>query len=238
MKTLIIGNGQIGSALADALKDHHEVFIIDKEPLKIDEEIDVLNICFPYSDKFVAEVKKYIEEYNPSLTIVHSTTKIGTCNEIGREVVHAPIEGKHPDLTQSLKEWRRWLGCRDKRSLALAESFFREANMRYISLDDSKFTEYLKLRSTTKYLWSIAWAEMEGEWSAKLGMPYNYNQKYDIDYNIMYSKLGYPEYKRYILEPPESKEIGGHCLIPNRDLLKEVLPHKYLKILEDYEQKD
>jgi UDP-N-acetyl-D-mannosaminuronate dehydrogenase len=137
-----------------------------------------------------------------------------------------------------MREWRRWIGSKDKRSIALAEKFFREAEMRVMPVPDSKFTEYLKLRSTTKYLWNIAWAEMEGEWSEKLDMPYKYNQKYDIDYNIMYAKLGYPQFKRYILEPPESKEIGGHCLIPNRDLLKEVLPHKYLKILDDYKQKD
>jgi len=238
MKTLIIGTGEIGSALAEYLSDYHEVFQRDIEQIEIDEDIDVLNICYPYSDKFVEITKEYINEYSPTITIVHSTTDIGTCRKIGKNVIHSPIEGKHPNLETSMKEWRRWLGCKDKLSLALAEKFFREADMRVISLADSRFTEYLKLRSTTKYLWNIAWAEMEGEWSEKLGMPYNYNQKYDIDYNILYSKLGLPQFKRYILDPPESKEIGGHCLIPNRDMLSKSMPHKYLKILEDYEQKE
>ena len=65
--TLIIGAGEIGTALYQVLKKAYpNVYLKDIEPLELDN-ISIMHICFPYSKKFVDYVKQY--QNNISLNI-------------------------------------------------------------------------------------------------------------------------------------------------------------------------
>lgn len=227
IRNLVIGMGQIGTAIAKVLDKKVTVFTRDLKEAPI-SQVDILHICFPYSDSFVEAVRGYIEEYNPRLVIVYSTVPVGTCEKISKQVVHSPIEGKHPQLARSITLAPRWIGCADPVSLETALHFWSPFVKVVKTIGSSKYTEFLKLRSTAKYGVNLVWADYEAKVSSLLGMNFGAVKDYDQDYNEMYMALGMPQYQRYILTPPDGK-IGGHCIIPNAEILDEQFPHTMLK---------
>ena len=90
MKTLVIGKGQVGSALFDVLRGTHDVYIKDIEPLELDG-VEVLHICYPDHDGFYQTTKDYIAKYKPKLTIINSSIRVGTTEQFATGVVYSPV---------------------------------------------------------------------------------------------------------------------------------------------------
>ena len=99
-KHLIIGAGEVGRGLLKVLKTRYSVVIRDKFD-RVDGNFGVLHIAYPASKNFVAVTKKYIKEYKPELTIVHSTVPVGTTRKIAPFVVHSPVRGVHPKIEKA-----------------------------------------------------------------------------------------------------------------------------------------
>lgn len=229
---LVVGMGEVGKGVFDVLRGKLSVACRDKDPVIITSKIDSLHICIPYTDKFEEQVQEYKELYNPELTIVYSTVPIGTCEKLG--VVHSPIEGKHPVLGLSIANSPRWLGTSDKKLMQRAAKLWKKfVPVREMSKAD--FTEWLKLRSTSKYGINLVWTDYEAKVSKELGMDFSANKQFDMDYNQLYQKLGMRQYARYVLDPPEGK-IGGHCVKENSELLTKQHPHPMLDMINEMEK--
>lgn len=224
---LVIGMGEVGNGLFDVLIGRHHVMARDKDPILITDPIYALHISIPWSDKFEEEVKKYIAAYKPMVTIVYSTVPIGTCERLG--AVHSPVEGKHPAIGLSIRNSARWIGSSDENQLNKAEDIWKDI-VPVRKMPKADFTEWLKLRSTSKYGVNIAWADYEAKVSKELGLDFVAVKQFDLDYNNMYQRLGMLQFQRYVLDPPEGK-IGGHCVVPNAELLKEQFPSEMLDLI-------
>ena len=223
--SLIIGNGEIGKALKIVLEKKSKVDIRDIESTDIYAP-KILHICYPYSDSFVETTRGYMERYNPDLVIIYSTVAIGTCDQLG--AVHSPIEGRHPDLAESIMVVPRWLGSSDEKALKMAREFWRPLVKIIRVVPKADMTEFLKLRSTARFGINLVFADYENKVAKELEMPWKNLVQFDSDYNDMYDYLGYIENKRYLLFPPDG-EIGGHCVVPNAKLLDKQFPDKWLK---------
>lgn len=234
-RSLIIGMGEIGTALYKALSREKVVFCRDIEHLDLDN-VGVMHVTIPYSEKFVDIVRDYVEYYNPLLTIIYSTVPIGTCESIGDHIVHSPIEGRHPLLEDSILIGPRWLGCKDQDALNEAMNFWGPIAKIIRTMRSSRYTEFLKIRSTAKYGINIVWTDYEKKVADKLGVSFKALQAFDTDYNELYDKLGFYEFKRYILDPPNG-EIRGHCVVPNAELLDKQYPHPMLKMIKKMKPK-
>lgn len=229
MNSLIIGSGEVGKSLHTVLRREPTCFIRDVKPVKV-PSIDVLHIAFPYSKDFIKSVKNYIEQYDPSLTIVYSSVPIGTCESIGTHIVHSPIEGKHPNLHESIRIMPRWLGAKDKKALRDAGAYWSVFAETVRLVKSSRATEMLKLRSTAKYGINLVWADYEKSLTDSIGAEWDMVKLFDLDYNMLYEQLGFPEYSRYLLDPPGGK-IGGHCVRENAILLDAQYPNDLLKMI-------
>ena len=219
MRSLIIGRGEIGSSLHKVLQEKHESYIRDKEPLK-KEGIEVLNICYPYSKDFVKNTKAYIKEYSPKVTIIHSTVPPGTTREIGREVVHSPIHGKHPNLATGIKTFVKYVGGTQSKAIKTAKDFLLEAGIKAVRVASPETSELSKVLCTSQYGWNIVLMKEIYALCKKYKVPFSevYIQ-WNTHYNEGYEKLGSPQYKRPILIYKPGK-IGGHCVVNNTKLLK------------------
>ncbi len=213
MKSLIIGNGEIGYSLYNVLSETHETYVRDIEDLKVDG-IEVMHICFPYSKKFVDYVKKYQREYNPKYTIIHSTVPIGTSTKCN--AYNSPVRGIHPHLERSFKCFIKYLAPKNQE----LKEYFEKAGIPIKEVEKPETTEAAKLYCTTIYGLNII-AEKEC---------YNFCKNYGLDYEIVYQdmnetynegydKLGFPQFKKYVLKHIDG-DIGGHCIVPNCDLLQ------------------
>jgi hypothetical protein len=214
MNTLIVGYGEIGKSLEKVLNKTHTVYVRDVDLTPNIESAHVMHICFPYSKTFVREVKKYQKIYKPKYTIIHSTVPVGTSTRC--KCFYSPVRGIHPHLENSLKIFVKYLAPRDE----YLKSYFTQSGITVEETDKTETLEAMKLYCTTIYALNVI-AEKE---------MWEFCKKYDIDYNIVYtesnktynegySKLGFPQYTRYMLKHTDGK-IGGHCLIPNCKLLK------------------
>lgn len=223
MKAAIIGYGEIGQAVHQVIG---QAYPIDKEPVDL-PKMDILHICFPYSETFIKDVKNYIKQYKPWHVVIWSTVPIGTTKQI-KGAVHSPVEGRHPNLVSSIKNSVRWLGYNDKEEGLFFKKYFEERFINTRAINSSDFTEFLKLRSTAKYGINIVWTDYEASVAKQIGMDFELVKDFDRDYNKLYHNLDMPQFKRYILDPPKGK-ISGHCILPNAEILDEQFPHELLK---------
>lgn len=229
MTHTVIGLGQIGSAVAQVLLDaNYKVSTLDvhSEPSK---QSDILHICFGYSEKFIKEVKRYQRLYEPRLTIVYSTVPIGTIKTLP-QTVHSPVEGRHPRLYYSVKAGTRYIGHNSVRDGDLAAEIWNSITECEL-LPNSDWTEFLKLASTSKFGINLVWEDYVNEVAQELGMSHIIAKNWDKNYNKLYKKLKFPQFRKYVLDAPEGK-IGGHCVVPNAELLDEQYPSELLKMIK------
>jgi len=218
-KHLIIGKGEVGQALYNVLKRHYEVYIRDKND-DLNGEFSVLHICYPPIKGFINITKNYIKKYNPKLVIIHSTIPVGYTEKIGPIAVHSPIRGKHPHLEKGIKTFVKYFGGKRAKEAA---RYFSKIGIKTKVFKNSKTTELLKILDTTYYGWNIVFAKEVKRICDKLNL--NFKEVYTIpnqDYNEGYKKLGMSNVIRPVLKPMKGK-IGGHCVIPNLNLLQDWL---------------
>jgi hypothetical protein len=232
MRELVIGYGEIGKAVHAAIAPGASTLDLDGQ---VDGDFDVLHICFPYEDDFVAFVKAYIKDFGAKHVVIWSTVPIKTTRKVGLNVVHTPVEGKHPDLELSLRQSERWVGCNDRAEADFWQGYFNDRNVNTRFVDDTDFTEALKLLSTAEYGINLAFADYKKYVADQLGMDYNLVKEWNVEYNKLYRNLGLSKrFQKMVLDPPMGK-IGGHCVVPNAKLLSSQYPDKLLDIVKDME---
>jgi UDP-N-acetyl-D-mannosaminuronate dehydrogenase len=215
-KHLIIGAGQIGSSLYKVLSPHYDVFVIDKKDA-LEGNFDVMHVCFPPVKNFVSIVKNYIKQYNPKLVIIHSTVPVGVTKKISTELaVHSPIRGVHPELHKGIKTFVKYFGGSKSKEAA---KIFSDIGIETMILKSPETTELLKILDTTYYGWNIIFAKEVKNICDKFGV--DFEEVHVIPnqhYNEGYKKMGKGHFTRPVLKHMPGK-IGGHCVVPNCDLL-------------------
>lgn len=231
MKSLIIGYGEIGKALYNVLKKEYPISWIDKNIIKNDskeKDFDIIHICFPYSENFVNEVKKYQKLYNPKYTIIHSTVIVGTSKKCN--AMHSPVIGIHPHLEKSLATFTKFLSGEKASELA---DYFRNSGMKVYLFSQTETTELIKILDTTFYGLCIAYTKEVKRLCEEYNIPFEAWTIWTENYNKGYRKLGFDEYIRPNLVPI-MKKIGGHCVIQNLKLIN----NKFTNFLIDLESSE
>ena len=214
---LVVGCGEVGRALVQVLTSAHEVFMIDKDrgidARGMARNVDVMHVCFPYSDGFVDAVDVYDQEYQPKHLIIHSTVPVGT--SVRCSASHSPVIGLHPNLVQSLRTFTKFIGGPDS---GPAAEHLRRAGMRVYVFDKAETCELMKLMSTLYYATCIEFTKDVKRMCGDAGVPFEAWTLWTDNYNAGYQALGRAEYTRPNLTHIPGT-IGGHCLLPNADLL-------------------
>lgn len=212
MQDIVIGLGETGEPLFKLLKHAYpETIGYDLGKVKpIKWKSRIMNICIPYSPKFMGIVEAYQHCCKPDLTIIHSTVPIGTTVKFA-DAVHSPILGKHGNMESSLINFVKWIGG-DKAQEAA--NYLKEARLRCKTVETSQETEMLKLVCLAKYGKDIAFAGYVNDLCKKYEVSYNDVLEWDINYNSYVQ----PTMRRPIITPPNIR-IGGHCVIPNVEIL-------------------
>lgn len=215
MKTVIVGAGEVGTALAKVLDQYKpQLFDPERGLVETSASCDILHICFPYSEKFIEQVKEYKEQYRPTYVVVHSTTPIGTCEKL--KAVHSPIRGQHPNLEEGIRTFVKFIGGEDASQVA---DYFRRAGIRVMLFDESRTTEAMKLYDTEYLKVCVEFALRVQKFCDENCL--NFHEVYSLanmTYNEAYEKLGHPEYRRPVLQAIR-QPLGGHCLTPNHEML-------------------
>ena len=230
MNSLIIGLGEIGKGLYLATKDYHPTQTYDITYAKqTGDKCDVLNICIPGGiDDFVVTVGKYIQQYDPSVTIIHSTVPVGTTKAIADMteslVVHSPVRGVHwKSMSEGVNTYVKYVGSDSRLARRLASKFLRDAGITVTQFNKSETTELGKILSTTDYGINLLFAELKDRICSTYGL--NYSEvvgDFTKTYNEGIAATG-ERFRKQELDPPGDK-IGGHCVVENAYMLLNQLP--------------
>lgn len=211
-KVVVVGLGEIGKPLFQLFSYHHDAVGVDIAPVEPIGQADVLHICYPFQIKdFIGETARYIERFRPALTIINSTVAVGTTRTIAERtrsaVVNSPVRGKHARMLNELLIYTKFVGAMDPAAGEQAATHFESAGLKTKVLSSPEATELAKLTETTYFGLMIAWAQQIERYCDQSGE----------DYDEVVSF--YEEIKFF---PPVKYSpgiIGGHCVMPNIDLL-------------------
>jgi len=211
MKHLVIGLGEVGKSLQEVLK-------CDGIDLEFETgDYDIIHICFPYSDDFIKQVELYEQKLHPMVTVIHSTVPVGTTRKL--QAVHSPIHGIHPNLTESIKTFVKYIGATDDDEAHVLLDEYRKYGIKGYIVKNPETSELSKLGCTTRHGLMI----MEQKLFKKMcdGVGADFQEAYtqwNGHYSEGYRVLGLPYVQRAIVKDVPGK-IGGHCIIPNLDLI-------------------
>lgn len=231
MRTLIVGDGEIGTALQQVLVPYYDVFLrgLTAPPVWNGgyPYAEIMHICFPYSSEFVGNVRDYQREYKPRLTVIHSTVPVGTTAKCWVDInstvsgsVHSPIRGMHPNLAGGIKTFVKFIGGPLPAVDEVAE-YFRRAGLRVYICRDSATTELAKIADTSYYAVCIEFIKELERICCKHKVPFaEAFTLFQQTYNDGWTLLGRSEYCRPILAPIQRKQ-GGHCTLPNLEFYQD-----------------
>jgi len=225
-KVVVVGLGEIGRPILDLVAKQHRAIGVDvSPPPERLSGVDILHICYPFGiDDFVAETARYIELFTPSLTIINSTVAVGTTRAVskttGAAVVHSPVRGKHAHMTEDLRRYVKFVGGVKESDAANAADHFRSIGMTTTVLSSPEATELAKLTETTYFGLLIAWAQEIERYCDQLGPNYD-------EVVTFYREIGFLPSVKYI-----PGVIGGHCVMPNIKILRQLGPSEILQAIE------
>jgi UDP-N-acetyl-D-mannosaminuronate dehydrogenase len=230
-KVVVVGLGEVGRPLFELASRHHEAIGVDIEPPKQrTENVDVLHICIPFEIKdFIGETARYIDLFKPAVVIINSTVGVGTTRAIaertGTPVVNSPVRGKHVRMLEELQHYTKFVGATDPASAKLAAEHFESMGLKTKILSAPEATELAKLTETTYFGLMIAWAQELERYCDRI------NQDY-AEVTSFYDEIKFFPPVKYF-----PGVIGGHCVMPNIEILSKFDDSPVLKAIKISNQK-
>jgi len=245
---LVVGLGEIGRTLFELLKekDSFTVYGLDldetkmraagQDNSKLPTEVDTMHVCLPCKnqDVFVATVASYAKHFKPKLLIINSTVLPGTTKKVQQSckclVAHSPARGVHKSpehMKWELKRWTKYVGGADTKAAEAARKHFEKMGLKVKTLKSCAETELAKLFETTYRAWMIACFQEMHRISRNFGA--EFDDVVDFLEDTHRVRLDRP-----IMFPGF---IGGHCLIPNTELLLQSYDSEFLRLILESNQK-
>jgi UDP-N-acetyl-D-mannosaminuronate dehydrogenase len=243
---LVVGLGEVGRSLFELLKESEKFEVygwdIDEKKMQdvqqgdLPKEVDVLHICYlcRNQETFVETTVDYMRRFRPELTIINSTVPPGTTEKVhtisGGHMVHSPVRGMHKSR-ESMKRYlsvlTKYIGGVDEESVRLARKHFEDLGLKTKVLKRPVDTELAKLFETTYRAWMIAcFQEM-----------HRISRHFGADFDDVVDLLEDDHRVRFDRPIHFPAVIGGHCLIPNTELLLKDYDSKFLRLILESNEK-
>jgi UDP-N-acetyl-D-mannosaminuronate dehydrogenase len=221
---LVVGLGEIGRPLLEILRGAHDAAGRDIEDRPFGG-VQVLHLCFPYSPDFVSSAARYVSLYEPEVVVVNSTVIPGTTTEIhdktGIPAVYSPVRGKHARMTEEMLRYRKFVAGTSAHAVALVDEHFTAAGISTQRMSSPEALELAKLLETTYFGVQVAWAQEMDRFAGAVGADYWETIAFFEEIDFLPPVAFQPGY------------IGGHCVMPNLDLLEQVRGSRFIDVMRE-----
>ena len=226
MTDIILGMGEVGETLFDLLVDRKfDCIGIDLEDSKcknytenkIIENPQYLHVCLPGElEKFTDIVIEWVNKIkNIQVVVIHSTVKPGTTKTIQEKssipILFSPVRGVHRRFLNDIKKYTKFISFDDTE---INSKIKKDLENRFEKVDwmsTTKTAELAKiLVDTTYYGWLINYAQITKMICEKENVDFDEMWKFadEIHENLGNRPKMFPGI------------IGGHCVIPNLNLVE------------------
>ena len=226
MTDIILGMGEVGETLFDLLVDRKfDCIGIDLDDSKcknytenkIIENPQYLHVCLPGElEKFTDIVIEWVNKIkNIQVAVIHSTVKPGTTKTIQEKssipILFSPVRGVHRRFLDDIKKYTKFISFDDT---DINSKIKKDLENRFEKVDwmsTTKTAELAKiLVDTTYYGWLINYAQITKMICEKENVDFDEMWKFadEIHENLGNRPKMFPGI------------IGGHCVIPNLNLVE------------------
>ena len=225
---IVVGCGEVGHPIWQLCRGGFEQ-VIAEDPRcgkaeKAKYPVAAMHIVIPGSlPGFVEIVESYINKYDPEIVLIHSTTVPGVTDKLvdrfgADRIVHAQVHGKHQGarMRHDLLRYPKFVATRSDRAFEKAKEILVAMGHppeNIVRLSSPIAGEIVKLLATTFFAYLIVWAHEVERLSKKCGVGY--------DELMSFTKL---QTEDYSIANKFPGEIGGHCLMPNIEILRKAFP--------------
>jgi len=227
-KDVVAGLGEIGSAILKLLSKKQitvgydlDKKLVDESKLKKyqDTTTSFLHIAIPVTQKFDSNLLKLCKKFKPECVVIHSTIGPGTTERIQKKlkipVIYSATRGVHKRMLKDIRRYTKFFAISKnapKKQWAIKTYSRKMKNLGVKTKQMSKpeTLELAKILCDTSYLgWLINYSQMTNVIA----------KTYDVNYDEMW--LFSDEIHKLLGNRPKMYpgHIGGHCVIPNLELI-------------------
>jgi UDP-N-acetyl-D-mannosaminuronate dehydrogenase len=217
---VVVGQGEIGKPLLKILSRAYRCVGVDIEPVEVAAPCSTMHICYPYQiHDFVGTTVAYIHKYKPALTIINSTVVPGTTRRVheesGANLAYSPARGKHARMEEDLLRYKKFVAGVDETSSVRGVEHLTAAGFRTDRFRTPEIGELAKLVETTWLGILIGWAQEVERFGESYGASFEELNAFIQEVDFLPSHI-FPGW------------IGGHCVMPNIELLQERVQSQFL----------
>ena len=256
-KDVVAGLGEIGLPMQKLLSRTIPVVGYDKKTKLINTkkfkkfenyETEILHICIPFTKNFISNILTLAKKFKPEIIAIHSTVRPTTTqklqNKLLQPVIYSPLRGVHKRKNDKLQAHKKGVYFDIKRYVKFysikpnipkgkiaAQKFskrLRSCGLKTKKISTPVTLELAKILCDTSYYgWLINYAQLTN----MIAIQYN------IDYDEMWTFSD--EIHKFLGNRPKMYPgfIGGHCVIPNLDLMHNQTLDLIKKINTKYSKK-
>lgn len=222
---VVVGLGEVGKPLLEIISARHTTLGVDiAPPTEIPQGVDIMHVCYPFQvADFCGVTARYIEVFKPRVTVINSTVGVGTTRKIGAmtgaAVANSPVRGKHVRMRKEMCTYTKFVGAADSQTARQAADHFGSVGLKTKILSSPEASELAKLTETTYFGLMIAWAQQVERYCDATGADYG-------EVISFYEEIQFFPPVKYF-----PGVIGGHCVMPNIEILEGFVPSALLKAI-------
>ena len=245
MKDVVVGLGEIGKPMFKLISKSVKTVGYDKNtklnPKSNQKYMELptrfIHICIPFNKFFYSNLKKSTGKFSPKSIVIHSTISPGTTSWLQSKfnipVIYSATRGVHKRMLRDLRRYTKFFAIQKNAPDAKwASSQFsllmRKAGVKTKRMSNPLTLELAKIVCDTSYYgWLINYAQI----SQIIAL------KNKVDYNEMWSFAD--EIHKFLGNRPIMfpGNIGGHCVIPNLELINDNSLNQINKINKNFKNR-
>jgi len=227
-KYVVAGIGEIGKPILKLLAKDNVVVGFDLNPDLMDKrkferyqklKTSFLHIAIPITGKFINNVLNLCKKFQPECIVIHSTIKPGTTEKLQEKlsipVIYSATRGIHKRMAYDLKRYTKFFvisanAPRGKWASSKYVQSMKRCGIKTKKMSKPETLELAKIICDTSYLgWLVNYAQLSNIIAIE----------HEVDYDEMWSFSD--EIQEFLGNRPKMYPsfIGGHCVIPNLNLI-------------------
>jgi len=245
-KDVVAGLGEIGYPILKTLSKKQTTigYDIDKRLMSNSEfktlqniQTSFLHIAIPVTRKFDSNILQLYKKFKPECIVIHSTISPGTTERIQKKLniplIYSATRGVHKRMLKDIKRYTKFFvisknAPKKQWAIRTFSRKMKNCGVRTRQMSKPETLELGKILCDTSYLgWLINYAQLTNMAAIQ----------YNIDYDEMWTFSD--EIHEFLGNRPKLYPgfIGGHCVIPNLDLLQGQTLNLIKKINMNYSTK-
>lgn len=227
-KDVVAGLGEIGIPILKLISKSTIAIgydinqrLLDKNKLARydNKQTRFLHICIPFTDKFMDNVLSLAKRFRPEAIVIHSTISPGTTSKLQSDlsipVIYSATRGVHKRMLNDLKRYTKFYAIekdapRAEWAAKTYSNLLKKCGVKSKQMSTPLTLELAKIVVDTSYYgWLINYAQLSNVIALE----------HKVDYEEMWSFAD--EIHKFLGNRPKMFPgfIGGHCVIPNLDLI-------------------